>query len=96
MNRRIKKYLEEIDKTERKIAELQAYLKGVRSALKQEEDNEIIKSIRSKKYSSYELMELLSGIQEGTVTLDKNGELQREKVHSEKEEQPSEKMGKNL
>ena len=49
MNRRIKKYLDEIDKTERKITELQAYLKGIRSALKQEEDNEIIKSIRSKK-----------------------------------------------
>ena len=47
VNRRIKKYLDEIDKTERKITELQAYLKGIRSALKQEEDNEIIKSIRT-------------------------------------------------
>ena len=66
MNRRIKKYLDEIDKTERKITELQAYLKGIRSALKQEEDNESIKSIRSKKYSSQELLKILTGIQDGT------------------------------
>lgn len=77
VNRRIKKYLDEIDKTERKITELQAYLKGIRSALKQEEDNEIIKSIRSKKYSSQELLKILTGIQDGTIGLDKNGDIQR-------------------
>ena len=55
LNRRIKRYLEEIDKTERKIAELQQYLKGVQSALKQEENNEMIKSIRGMKLSSKEL-----------------------------------------
>lgn len=67
MNRRIKRYLEEIDKTERKIAELQQYLKGVQSALKQEENNEMIKSIRGMKLSSKELFDLLNGIQDGSV-----------------------------
>nr|WP_297872912.1 DUF4315 family protein [uncultured Blautia sp.] len=67
LNRRIKRYLEEIDKTERKIAELQQYLKGVQSALKQEENNEMIKSIRGMKLSSKELFNLLNGIQDGSV-----------------------------
>ena len=34
MNRKIKRYLDEIERTEKKIEELQAYLKGVRVALK--------------------------------------------------------------
>ena len=34
VNRKIKKYLDEIDKTEKKIEELQQYLKGVRAVLK--------------------------------------------------------------
>lgn len=67
LNRRIKRYLEEIEKTERKIAELQQYLKGVQSALKQEENNEMIKSIRGMKLSSKELFDLLNGIQDGSV-----------------------------
>lgn len=60
MNRKIKKYLEEIDKTEKKMVELQAYLKGIKAALKEEENNEIIRSIRSKHYNSKELLEVLS------------------------------------
>ena len=67
LNRRIKRYLEEIEKTERKIAELQQYLKGVQSALKQEENNEMIKTIRGMKLSSKELFDLLNGIQDGSV-----------------------------
>ena len=42
MNKKIKKYMEEIHKTEQKIADLQQYLKGLHAALKQEEDNEMI------------------------------------------------------
>ena len=38
MNKKIKKYMEEIHKTEQKIADLQQYLKGLHAALKQEED----------------------------------------------------------
>ena len=46
MNKKIKKYLDEIVKTEKKIADLQQYLRGVQAALKQEEDNEMIRCIR--------------------------------------------------
>ena len=38
MNRKIKRYLDEIERTEKKIEELQAYLKGVRVALKAEDE----------------------------------------------------------
>lgn len=74
LNRRIKRYLEEIDKTERKIAELQQYLKGVQSALKQEENNEMIKSNRGMKLSSKELFDLLNGIQDGNVRFQVDGD----------------------
>ena len=74
LNRRIKRYLEEIDKTERKIAELQQYLKGVQSALKQEENNEMIKSIRGMKLSSKELFDLLNVIQDGSVRFQVDGD----------------------
>ena len=59
--------MEEIHKTEQKIADLQQYLKGLHAALKQEEDNEMIKSIRGMKLDSHALHDLLNGIQEGTV-----------------------------
>ena len=68
LNKRIKRYLAEIEKTEKKIAELQRYLKGVQTALKQEENNEMIKSIRGMKLSSKELFDLLNGIQDGSVS----------------------------
>ena len=37
MNKKIKKYLDEIAKTEKKIADLQQYLRGVQAALKASE-----------------------------------------------------------
>lgn len=74
MNKRIKRYLDEIEKTEKKIADLQQYLKGVQTALKQEENNEMIKSIRGMKLDSKDLLELLTGIQDGSVTFQVNME----------------------
>lgn len=55
LNKKIKKYQDEIKKTEKKIAELQQYLKGVQTALKQEEDNEMIRCIRGMKMESGQL-----------------------------------------
>ena len=49
MNKKIRRYLEEIEKTEKKIADLQQYLKGIKSALKEEENNEMIRAIRGMK-----------------------------------------------
>ena len=66
MNKKIKKYLGEIAKTEKKIADLQQYLRGVQAALKQEEDNEMIRCIRGMKMENGQLYNLLDGIQSGT------------------------------
>lgn len=82
MNKRIKRYLAEIEKTEKKIAELQRYLKGVQTALKQEENNEMIKSIRGMNLSSKELFDLLNGIQDGSVSF-KVEEVSEEELHEE-------------
>ena len=78
MNKKIKKYMEEIHKTEQKIADLQQYLKGLHAALKQEEDNEMIKSIRGMKLDSHALHDLLNGIQEGTVKFQVSQESEKE------------------
>lgn len=94
MNRKIKKYLDEIEKTEKKIADLEMYLKGVRSALKEEENNEMIKSIRGMKLKGQELFDLLNGIQDGTISFVASGEseesgsfvVQEEKRESEENE----------
>jgi hypothetical protein len=91
LNKRIKRYLEEIDKTERKISELQRYLKGVQAALKQEENNEMIKSIRSMKLTSRELFDLLNGIQDGSVNFKVDGE-----SDSEEEEIPAEESSDGM
>ena len=72
MNMRLKKVLDDIQKTEDKIAELQEHLKRHISLKQQMEDMEIIKSFRSMKLDSRELLVLLDGIQKGTVTIQMN------------------------
>lgn len=74
LNRKIKKYLDEIDKTEKKIEELQQYLKGVRAALHEEENSEMIKTIRTMKLQGRDLFDLLNGIQEGNISFVANVE----------------------
>ena len=90
LNRKIKKYLEEIEKTERKIADLEMYLKGVRSALKEEENNEMIKSIRGMKLNGKELFDLLNGIQDGSISFVVSEESENQSgsfvIHEEKRE----------
>ena len=65
MNKKIKKYLDEIVKTEKKIADLQQYLRGVQAALKQEEDNEMIRCIRGMKMEmiSYMIFWMVSRVE---------------------------------
>ena len=48
--------MEEIEKTEKKISDLQQYLKGIKSALKEEENNEMIRAIRGMKLEGEELL----------------------------------------
>lgn len=87
MNKRIKRYLDEIEKTEAKIAELQKYLKGMKTALKEEEENEMIRSIRSLKMDRTDLLAFLDGIQDGSVTFRVNQDQvsDHEAINSEKE-----------
>lgn len=72
MNMKLKKILDDIQKTEDKIAELQEHLKQQNTLKQQMEDVEIIKSFRSMKLDSRELLVLLDGIQKGTVTIQMN------------------------
>ena len=69
MNRKLKRYLDEEERTVAKIAELQEHLKEVRIAKKQEEDTEIIRSIRGMKLDGRALFSMLNGIQDGAIDL---------------------------
>ena len=68
MSKKLKKFLNDAEKTESKIAELEEYLRNVRAAQKKEEDCEIIRAIRSTKMGGRELLALLDNIQAGNVT----------------------------
>lgn len=68
MSKKLKKFLNDAEKTESKIAELEEYLKNVRAAQKKEEDNEIVRAIRSTKLGGRDLLALLENIQAGNVT----------------------------
>lgn len=74
MNKKYKRYLDEIERTEAKIAELQEYLKATKAALKQEEELEMIKAIRSMKLKGRDLFDILNQIQNGNVSLEITGE----------------------
>ena len=69
MNMKLKKLLNDIQKTEDKIAELQEHLKRQNTLRQQMEDIEIVKSFRSMKLDS---RSLLDRIQKGTVTIQMN------------------------
>ena len=77
MNMRLKKVLDDIQKTENKILELQEHVRQLRIQKKQMEDAEIIKAIRSMKMDSRKMLTFLEGIQNGTVTMqfDEEGNL---------------------
>ena len=80
---------------ERKIAELQRYLKGIQSALKQEENNEMIKSIRGMKLSSKELFDLLNGIQDGSIRFQTDGDAEEDIPAEESSDEMKEREDNN-
>ena len=84
--------IEEEEKTLSRIAELQDYLKVIREQRKQEEDLEIIKSIRSMKLGARDLFTLLNGIQDGSVTM----EMCRTLVDADNDEEPQEMEDDNM
>ena len=71
VNKKLKRYLDETEKTKEKIAQLQEHLRNVQAMQKQDEDMEIIKSIRGMKFPPRELYELLCGLQEGSLVIAK-------------------------
>lgn len=70
MSRKLKRLIREEDRTMAKIEELQEHLKEVRAARRQEEDTEILKSIRGLKLEAWDLFNMLTGIQDGTVSME--------------------------
>ena len=68
MGKKLQKYLDEAEKTEQQIAELEERLRTIRAAQKKEEDSEIIRAIRSTRMGGRELLALLDNIQAGNVT----------------------------
>ena len=96
MNMRLKKVLDDIQKTENKILELQEHVRQLRIQKKQMEDAEIIKAIRSMKMDSREMLTFLDGIQNGTVTMqfDEEGNLSMDS--SETDTKKEESLERNI
>ena len=88
---RLKKVLDDIQKTEDKILELQEYVKKLKIQKKQMEDAEIIKAIRSMKMDSREMLTFLDGIQNGTVTMqfDEEGNLSMDSSETDTKKEES-------
>lgn len=67
-SRKLKRLIEEEEKTMSRISELQDFLKEIREARKKEEDLEIVRSIRSMKLGARDLLDLLTAIQDGNLS----------------------------
>lgn len=74
MSRKLRRVLDDIQKTEEKIAVWQDHLDALNTKREMLENAEIIKSVRSMRLGSRELLSVLEGVQNGTVTLSANRE----------------------
>lgn len=68
MSLRLERAIDEVNRIERKIMMYQNQKKEAVARLKLVENEEIIKSVRSMNLKRDELVELLKGLQDGTVT----------------------------
>ena len=75
MNKKLYRVLDEIQKTEEKIAAWQEHLGELNIQKEMLEDAEIIKSVRSMRLGSRELLFVLEGVQNGTVVLSEKPEM---------------------
>ena len=75
MNKKLHRVLDEIQKTEEKIAAWQEHLGELNVQKEMLEDAEIIKSVRSMRLGSRELLSVLDGVQNGTVVLSEKPEM---------------------
>ncbi len=90
MNKKLHRVLDEIQKTEKKIAAWQEHLVELNVQKEMLEDAEIIKSVRSMRLGSRELLAVLEGVQNGTVILSEKPEMAEESDGGENTE--SEKL----
>lgn len=73
MNVKLNRLLDEIQRTEEKIAVWQERLNVLNERRKQMENEEIVKSIRSMRLGSREMLALMEGIRNGTVSIQNGG-----------------------
>ena len=69
MNRKLLRVLDEIDKTEVKIAEWQGHLASLHEQRVQIEEKEIIRGMRAMNLTSRELADVVDGLCAGKLTL---------------------------
>lgn len=69
MNRKLLRVLDEIDKTEAKIAEWQGHLASLHEQRVQLEEKEIVRGMRSMNLTSRELVAAVDGLCAGKLTL---------------------------
>ena len=74
MNKKLSRVLDDIQKTEEKIAVWQEHLRELNTLRNQLEEKEIVKSFRSLKLEGRQMLEILEGIQNGTIPLINAGE----------------------
>lgn len=68
MNRKLLRVLDEIDKTEAKIAEWQEHLARLQEQRKQLEEKEIVKAVRAMGLTSRQLVAAVDGLYAGKLT----------------------------
>lgn len=83
MNKKLHRVLDEIQKTEEKIAAWQEHLGELNVQKEMLEDAEIIKSVRSMRLNSRELLSVLEGVQNGTVILSEKPEIKEDSGRAE-------------
>ncbi len=90
MNKKLHRVLDEIQKTEEKIAAWQEHLGELNVQKEMLEDAEIIKSVRSMRLGSRELLSVLEGVQNGTVVLSEKPEMTEDSGSAESRAEPME------
>lgn len=74
MNKKLNRVLNDIQKTEEKIAVWQEHLRSLNSLREQLEEQEILKCFHSLKLEGRQMLAVLEGIQNGTIPLVNAGE----------------------
>lgn len=74
MNKKLNRVLNDIQKTEEKIAVWQEHLRSLNDLRKQLEEQEILKCFHSLKLEGRQMLAVLEGLQNGTIPLISAGE----------------------